>query len=113
LHPDYVLTHRIEPLDNGRSYIECQWLFAPESFERPNFDPSYASDFWDITNRQDWRACESVYKGVSSRGFRQGPLAAAEDAVYQFMTMVARGYSGEDPRPSQRSRQAPAVVDGG
>ena len=112
LHPDYVMTHRIEPLSHGRSYIECQWLFPPESLERPNFDPSYASDFWDITNRQDWRACESVYKGVSSRGFRQGPLAVAEDAVYQFMTMVARGYSGEDPRPSQRSRQAPAGIDG-
>jgi len=112
LHPDYVLTHRIEPLAKGRSYIECEWLFAPESFDRADFDATYASDFWDITNLQDWSACESVYKGVSSRGFRQGPLAVAEDAVYQFMTMVARGYSGDDPRLADRHRWAPAGAEG-
>ena len=30
LHPDYVMTHRLEPLAPGRTAIECQWLFAPE-----------------------------------------------------------------------------------
>jgi Rieske 2Fe-2S family protein len=93
-HPDYVMTHLIEPLGPASTRIECQWLFAPEAVERPGFDPSYAVDFWDITNRQDWRACESVQRGAASRGYRQGPLALQEDAVHRFLVMVARGYLG-------------------
>jgi Rieske 2Fe-2S family protein len=91
-HPDYVMTHRIEPLAADLSRIECQWLFPREVSERPGFDASYAVEFWDITNRQDWRACESVQRGVSSRGYRPGPLALEEDNVHQFLTMVAGGY---------------------
>ena len=92
LHPDYVMTHRIEPLGPGRSRIECEWLFSPEALARPGFDPSYATDFWDLTNKQDWSACESVQRGLASRGHRTGPLSPREDAVYQFITLVARGY---------------------
>jgi len=92
LHPDYVLTHRLEPLAPDRTRIECEWLFPPEAIERIGFDPAYAVEFWDITNLEDWRACESVQRGVSSRGFRPGPLSPREDAVYRFVTQVAAGY---------------------
>mgnify|MGYP003349459828 FL=1 len=27
LHPDYVLVHRIEPLDIGRTRVTCDWYF--------------------------------------------------------------------------------------
>jgi glycine betaine catabolism A len=91
-HPDYVMAHRIEPIAPGRSMIECRWLFPPEAIEREGFDPSYATSFWDITNRQDWRACESVQRGVASRGYRPGPLAMEEDEVHEFVSIVARGY---------------------
>lgn len=103
-HPDYVMTHRIEPLGPDSSLIECEWLFPPEAVEQEGFDPSYASEFWDITNKEDWGACEAVQRGVSSRGYKQGPLAPDEDAVYDFITMVARGYVGQrlTERPSQR-----------
>ena len=102
-HPDYVLTHRLEPLGPDRTGIECQWLFPPEAFEQPDFDPSYAVEFWDLTNRQDWHACESVQRGVGSRGYRQGPLAMEEDNVHQFQTMVAGGYlQGGPARPVAR-----------
>jgi Rieske 2Fe-2S family protein len=92
LHPDYVMTHRFEPLGPGETKVECQWLFPPEARERPDFDPSYAAEFWDITNREDWAACESVHRGLASRGYRQGPFAWSEDEVYVFMAMVARAY---------------------
>ena len=92
LHPDYVLTHRLEPLAPDRTRIECEWLFPPEAVERIGFDPAYAVEFWDITNLEDWRACESVQRGVSSRAFRPGPLSPREDAVYRFVTQVAAGY---------------------
>ena len=93
-HPDYVMVHRLLPLAASQTRIECSWAFAPEATERPGFDPSYAIDFWDLTNRQDWGACESVQRGLSSPHAVPGPLSPAEDAVYQYVTMVARGYQG-------------------
>jgi Rieske 2Fe-2S family protein len=97
LHPDYVLFHRIEPLAPDHSRVECGWLFPSDA--GPEIDPSDAVEFWDITNKQDWRACESVQRGVASRGYRPGPLAMEEDAVHQFLTMVARGYLVGRPVP--------------
>jgi glycine betaine catabolism A len=95
LHPDYVMVHRLVPLAADRTMIECVWAFAPESAADPGFDPAYAVDFWDITNRQDWKACESVQRGLSSEHASPGPLSPDEDAVYQFVTMVGRAYLGE------------------
>jgi glycine betaine catabolism A len=95
LHPDYVMTHRLTPLAVDRTMIECSWAFAPEALEQPGFDPGYAVEVWDITNQQDWRACESVQRGLSSEHAQPGPLSPDEDAVYQFVTMVARGYLGQ------------------
>jgi Rieske 2Fe-2S family protein len=95
LHPDYVMVHRLIPVAADRTKIECTWAFAPESLAKPGFDPGYAVEFWDIVNRQDWRACESVQRGLGSSRAVPGPLAREEDAVYQFVTMVARGYQGE------------------
>jgi glycine betaine catabolism A len=95
LHPDYVMTHRLTPLAVDRTLIECSWAFAPEALERPDFDPDYAVKFWDITNQQDWGACESVQRGLTSEHAVPGPLSPDEDAVYQFVTQVARGYTGQ------------------
>jgi Rieske 2Fe-2S family protein len=92
LHPDYVMTHRLEPLAPDRTAVECQWLFAPEALTGDGFDPAFAVDFWDLTNRQDWAACEAVQRGLRSRGYRQGPLSASEDGVAQFVRLVAEAY---------------------
>jgi Rieske 2Fe-2S family protein len=95
LHPDYVMTHRLEARAANETWVECQWLFAPEAVARDDFDPSYAVDFWDVTNWQDWHACEGVQRGVESRGYRPGPFSEAEDAVQQFVTFIARSYLGD------------------
>ena len=95
LHPDYVMVHRLIPVALDRTKIECTWAFAPESLAKPGFDPGYAVDFWDLTNRQDWQACESVQRGLSSPHALPGPLSPEEEAVYRFVTMVARGYQGK------------------
>jgi phenylpropionate dioxygenase-like ring-hydroxylating dioxygenase large terminal subunit len=100
LHPDYVMTHRIEPIGPNASRVECRWLFPPEARERPDFTPAYASEFWDITNREDWLACESVQRGLASRGQRRGPFSVQEDEVHAFQAMVARAYvDGSVSRP--------------
>jgi glycine betaine catabolism A len=92
IHPDYVMTHRLEPVGPRSTRVECSWFFPPEARDHPGFDPSYAVDFWDLTNRQDWAACEAVQRGMAGRGYRQAPFSDLELSVHQSMSMVARGY---------------------
>jgi Rieske 2Fe-2S family protein len=92
-HPDYLMTHRLEPLAPDKTRITCSWYFAST-----DVDPSYAVDFWDLTNKQDWAACESVQRGLSSPHFRPGPLAPNEDAVHDFVRRIATAYA--DPNRS-------------
>ncbi|HVC13647.1 MAG TPA: aromatic ring-hydroxylating dioxygenase subunit alpha [Acidimicrobiales bacterium] len=106
LHPDYVMTHVLTPLAADRTRVVCEWHFSPEDVARADFDPSFAVDFWDVTNRQDWLACESVQRGLSSPQSVPGPLSEEEDGVYQFVTMVANAYRGGRARPSAIARPA-------
>ncbi|MGH3876975.1 MAG: aromatic ring-hydroxylating oxygenase subunit alpha [Actinophytocola sp.] len=92
LHPDYVMTHRLRPVDPDTTRVECTWL-APEQAG----DAGHAVAFWDRTNRQDWAACESVQRGLASPHFRPGPFAPNEDAVHRWVTMIGRAYQGTPP----------------
>jgi glycine betaine catabolism A len=106
--PDYVLTHRLEPVRPDLTLVHCEWLFQRDVAEREGFDPSWAVDFWDVTNLEDWRACESLQRGAASRGFRPGPLSTAWEAgVYLWVKMVAEGYlSGSVPPPPSTPARA-------
>jgi Rieske 2Fe-2S family protein len=106
LHPDFVMTHLLTPFDVARTRVECAWSFSPEAFEQPGFDPGFAVGLWDLTNGQDWRACESVQRGLAYDGAVPGPLSAQEAGVYQFVTMVARGYLGRPVTPAPETAEA-------
>ncbi|MEO8106146.1 MAG: aromatic ring-hydroxylating dioxygenase subunit alpha [Actinomycetes bacterium] len=94
LHPDYVMIHRLIALAPDRTFVECQWLFPAAAVKKAGFDPAYAVDFWEITNRQDWTACESVQRGVASRGYRPGPLSSYHEVgVRLFTKWLAQAYS--------------------
>ena len=69
--------------------VECSWYF-PTTTWTP--DPAYAVDFWDLTNRQDWAACESVQRGLASPHFRPGPLAPARTPSRGWCSMIGRAY---------------------
>jgi len=94
LHPDYVMTHQLVPLTPHTTRITCSWAFPPDVAGREGFDPAYAVDFWDLTNRQDWTACESVQRGMAAPHYEAGPLAPDEDGVYQFVNRLAQAYQG-------------------
>ena len=79
-HPDYVMTHRLVPLAPGRTWIECSW-WVRQGDDGTVPSAAGAVDFWDVTNKQDWAACESVQRGLESPHFRPGPFAPNEDAV--------------------------------
>ncbi len=109
LHPDYVMSHLLAPVDAGTTRVTCTWAFPPAAVEREGFDPSYAVDFWDLTNRQDWAACESVQRGMAAPHFRPGPMAPAEDGVYHFVTMMARAYQGRGLGKQRQETEAASV----
>src|SRR5947199_7279973 len=78
LHPDYVMVHQLEPQSPERTLIFCDWFFNPEAFERSDFDPNDAVEFWDMVNKQDWHVCELSQRGISSRAYEPGPYSARE-----------------------------------
>jgi glycine betaine catabolism A len=76
---DHVASFVLTPRGAGHTTIEFDLLFHPDAIADPGFDPSDAFDFWDLVNRQDWAICESVQRGMASRGFTQGWFAPMED----------------------------------
>ncbi|MCH2183071.1 MAG: aromatic ring-hydroxylating dioxygenase subunit alpha [Mariniblastus sp.] len=83
-HPDYVLLHRLERKTVEQTQVVCQLLFHPEAMAEPEFDPAAAVEFWDLTNRQDWRVCELAQRGIKDAGYEPGPYADLESVVAAF-----------------------------
>jgi len=94
LHPDYVMSHMLVPLTPHSTRITCSWAFPEDVVEQEGFSPAYAVDFWDLTNRQDWAACEGVQRGLATPHYNAGPLAPDETGVYHFTSTIARAYQG-------------------
>ena len=78
LHPDYSMVHQLRPLSPDRTLILCDWCFNPEAFEREDFKPDDAIEFWDMTNKQDWHVCELSQQGIASRAYKPGPYSPRE-----------------------------------
>jgi Rieske 2Fe-2S family protein len=78
LHPEYVMVHQLWPKSPDRTLILCDWFFHPEAFDRDDFHPNDAIDFWDMTNRQDWHVCELSQQGIASRAYQSGPYSPRE-----------------------------------
>jgi Rieske 2Fe-2S family protein len=78
MHPEYVMVHQLWPQSPGRTLIQCDWFFHPEAFERADFRPEDAIEFWDMTNKQDWHVCELSQQGIASRAYQPGPYSPRE-----------------------------------
>jgi Rieske 2Fe-2S family protein len=83
-HPDYVLTHTLWPIAADRTRVVCEWLVSADAATCESAELSDVTDFWDMTNRQDWQLCERAQLGVGSRGYRQAPYNPLEDCVHTF-----------------------------
>jgi phenylpropionate dioxygenase-like ring-hydroxylating dioxygenase large terminal subunit len=78
LHPEYVMVHQLWPQSPERTLIVCDWLFHPDAFDRKDFRPEDAIEFWDMTNKQDWHVCELSQQGIASRAYQPGPYSSRE-----------------------------------
>jgi Rieske 2Fe-2S family protein len=88
LHPDYVMTHLLWPKATDRTEVWCEWHFHPREFQHPGFDPADAIDFWDDTNREDWRVSELSQAGIGSRGYKPGYFSPREGLLWDFDQIV-------------------------
>ena len=95
LHPDYLMTHQVWPVEPGHSKVTCELYFHPETMADPAFDPSGPSEFWDLTNRQDWHVCELQQQGTASRAYTPGRYSAIEKMVHAFDAKVADRYADD------------------
>jgi len=78
LHPEYVMVHQLWPQSPERTLIVCDWLFHPDAFNRADFKPDDAIEFWNMTNTQDWHVCELSQQGITSRAYEPGPYSSRE-----------------------------------
>jgi Rieske 2Fe-2S family protein len=76
---EHVAAFTLWPTGPAHTRIACDFLFHESEVAKPGFDPSDVVEFWDVVNLQDWKICESVQAGMSSRGFRGGFYAPMED----------------------------------
>ena len=74
---------RLEPHGPGRTTIVVDWLFDAEAMTAPGFDPGDAVEILDLTNRQDWDACERCQLGMASPAY-QAVLVPSEHLITGF-----------------------------
>lgn len=89
LSPDHVTAFTLWPSGPERTVITCDFLFDPDEMSSPSFYPDDAVRFWDLVNRQDWRICEAVQRGMHARPFRFGYYAPMEDLSLDIRHYVA------------------------
>ncbi|WP_052412077.1 aromatic ring-hydroxylating oxygenase subunit alpha [Streptomyces mutabilis] len=71
LVPDHVILHRMFPLAEDRTVVECDWLYAPDVVAS-GADLSRSVELFHRVNTQDFAACERTQPAMSSRAYRAG-----------------------------------------
>ncbi|WP_330236882.1 aromatic ring-hydroxylating oxygenase subunit alpha [Streptomyces sp. NBC_00566] len=71
LVPDHVILHRMFPLAEDRTVVECDWLYAPEVVAS-GADVSKSVELFHRVNIQDFAACERTQPAMSSRAYSGG-----------------------------------------
>jgi glycine betaine catabolism A len=90
LVPDHVAFFRLEPVACDRTRVICDWLFEAGAVQDKGFSPADAVELLDVTNQQDFTACERCQLGMSSRSFRDGGvLVPSEHLIAGFYQYLA------------------------
>ncbi|MEU6251426.1 aromatic ring-hydroxylating dioxygenase subunit alpha [Streptomyces sp. NPDC047043] len=88
LVPDHVIFHRMYPMTQDRTVVECDWLYLPHVVESGK-DVSRSVELFHRVNQQDFDACERTQPGMSSRAYvKGGVLVPSEHHIGAFHTWV-------------------------
>ncbi|MGW7198312.1 aromatic ring-hydroxylating oxygenase subunit alpha [Streptomyces chryseus] len=90
LVPDHVIVHRVFPLAEDRTVVECDWLYAP-GVVASGADLDKSVELFHRVNVQDFDACERTQPAMASRAYaRGGVLVPAEHHIGAFHDWVTR-----------------------
>lgn len=98
-HPDFVLFHHIIPSGPEKIINNCYWLFHPDIIDDKASAARIKSavDFWDLTNRQDWKVCEQMQIGTNSSRFKHGYYSGREEILHFLDKELLNALGHEDP----------------
>ena len=95
LVPDHVILHRMFPLAEDRTVVECDWLYAPGVVES-GADVSKSVELFHRVNVQDFNACERTQPAMASRAYRSGGvLVPTEHHIEIFHAWLLDRLGGE------------------
>ncbi|MEE1751052.1 aromatic ring-hydroxylating oxygenase subunit alpha [Streptomyces sp. SP18CS02] len=94
LVPDHVILHRMFPLAEDRTVVECDWLYAPDVVES-GADLTKSVELFHRVNVQDFEACERTQPSMASRAYRSGGvLVPTEHHISHFHTWLTGRLGG-------------------
>ncbi|MCW2638349.1 MAG: putative ring hydroxylating dioxygenase subunit [Dactylosporangium sp.] len=88
LVPDHIIFHRMFPIAEDRTIVECDWLYSKEVVASGK-DVSRSVELFDRVNVQDFDACERCQPAMSSRAYAKGGvLVPSEHHIGAFHEWV-------------------------
>ncbi|TDW29444.1 aromatic ring-hydroxylating oxygenase subunit alpha [Cryobacterium psychrophilum] len=82
--PDHIIFHRMFPISEDLTIVECDWLYLPSVVEN-GADLTNSVELFDRVNRQDFDVCERTQPSMSSRMYTGGGvLVPAEHHITEF-----------------------------
>jgi glycine betaine catabolism A len=82
------------PRDPGHTSVVTEYLFHPDVIAAEGFDPSEIVEFVELVAHQDYVVCERVQRGVASRAFTHGVLAAKDGLLASFNDRYRQAMAG-------------------
>jgi Rieske 2Fe-2S family protein len=88
LVPDHIIFHRMYPVAEDRTIVECDWLYSTEVVASGK-DVSRSVELFHRVNVQDFDACERCQPAMNSRAYAKGGvLVPSEHHIGAFHDWV-------------------------
>jgi glycine betaine catabolism A len=88
LVPDHIIFHRMFPVAEDRTIVECDWLYSKEVVSSGR-DVSRSVELFHRVNQQDFDACERCQPAMDSRAYAKGGvLVPSEHHIGAFHDWV-------------------------
>jgi Rieske 2Fe-2S family protein len=93
---DHGVSTRLLPIDRVRTAVRVTWLVEQDAVEGRDYALDDLMPFWQLTSEQDWQLCEQAHRGITSSGYRPGPLSPYKEYnVDAFLQWYLKRLAGE------------------
>jgi Rieske 2Fe-2S family protein len=91
LVPDHIIFHRMFPIAEDRTIVECDWLYSKEVVASGK-DVSRSVELFHRVNVQDFDACERCQPAMNSRAYAKGGVLVPSEhhigAFHEWVTAM-------------------------